>query len=364
VGAARIAGMSNEKETSAAAANGGQSSPQSGGSANVKKSHRIRATGASGKQEDKDLEAMFAKFGKVLKIEPHNYQDGILVVSMETVDVANKAVAEVNGAEFQGSKLTLNNDSANQRRENGNNAPSQRRSGPPVQAPQLNNPMQVRDFYPVRILVNSDLIGAIIGKGGETIKEITNRSKARIDVKREVVTKNIPPRKVQNSQIVFISGTPEACSAACKEILTICVNEAKEKTKEDAELNILAEDRFCGRIIGKDGKNLNTIREKTKTSIQLSNSPTITSFDSMGKSFSMDRIITVRGSLDGMCQAEAFIAEKLRQCHQLEMPPPPQYPNYPPIGAGGYGNFAPGWPYVSFPAMDPRRKYKTVKAMS
>lgn len=376
--------MSNEKETSAgvAAANGGgQSSPQSGGSAQagVKKSHRIRVTGAAGKHKDKDLEALFAEFGKVVKIEPHNYQEGVLVVSMENIDSANKAVAEVNGTEFQGEKLALNNDSANQRRSNApaasNNA---RRSAPPVhqqqhqyqqQQQQLSlSSMLVRDNYPLRMLVHTELVGAIIGKGGETIKEITNRSKARIDVKREVVAKNVPPpRKVQHNQIVFISGPPEACSAACKEILTICAAEAKEKIKEEIELNILAEDRFCGRIIGKDGKNLNTIREKTKTSIQLSYSPTITTFETMGNSFSMDRIVSVRGSIEGMCQAEAIIAEKLRQCHQLEVPQfAPQYPNYPPIGAGGYGNYGPGWPYVSFPAMDPRRKFKrmTVKATS
>ena len=37
---------------------------------------------------------------------------------------------------------------------------------------------------PLRILVPSDMIGAIIGRSGNTIRQITNDSKARIDVHR------------------------------------------------------------------------------------------------------------------------------------------------------------------------------------
>ncbi|PAA46288.1 hypothetical protein BOX15_Mlig033049g4 [Macrostomum lignano] len=290
-------------------------------SGGIKKSQRVRVMGASGKHNDKDLAEMFGKYGDVAKIEPHNYQEGVLVVSMDCVDSANRAVAELNNVEFQGQKLILNNDSANQRRLN-----QQRRSAPPATS------LPLRENYPLRILINSDLVGAIIGKGGETIKEITNKTKARVDVKREVVQKNAQPKKSsprspekgdateatalsERLQIVFVYGSPESCSDACREIMSICIGEAKEKGKEEPDLGILAEDRFCGRIIGKDGKNLNTIREKSKTSIQLSNSPTITTYDSSSPTFSLDRIITVKGSLEGMCQAEKFLSEKLRQCH-------------------------------------------------
>ena len=37
---------------------------------------------------------------------------------------------------------------------------------------------------PLRILVPSDMIGAIIGRSGNAIRQITNDSKARIDVHR------------------------------------------------------------------------------------------------------------------------------------------------------------------------------------
>uniref|UniRef100_A0A1I8J806 RRM domain-containing protein n=1 Tax=Macrostomum lignano TaxID=282301 RepID=A0A1I8J806_9PLAT len=307
-------------------------------SGGIKKSQRVRVMGASGKHNDKDLAEMFGKYGDVAKIEPHNYQEGVLVVSMDCVDSANRAVAELNNVEFQGQKLILNNDSANQRRLN-----QQRRSAPPATS------LPLRENYPLRILINSDLVGAIIGKGGETIKEITNKTKARVDVKREVVQKNAQPKKSsprspekgdateatalsERLQIVFVYGSPESCSDACREIMSICIGEAKEKGKEEPDLGILAEDRFCGRIIGKDGKNLNTIREKSKTSIQLSNSPTITTYDSSSPTFSLDRIITVKGSLEGMCQAEKFLSEKLRQCHTIDM----QQYSYAPSVSQGY----------------------------
>jgi KH domain len=38
--------------------------------------------------------------------------------------------------------------------------------------------------FPLRILVSSDMVGAIIGRGGATIRNITQESRARVDVHR------------------------------------------------------------------------------------------------------------------------------------------------------------------------------------
>ena len=46
-----------------------------------------------------------------------------------------------------------------------------------------NRPARGVDF-PLRILVSSDMVGAIIGRGGATIRNITQESRARVDVHR------------------------------------------------------------------------------------------------------------------------------------------------------------------------------------
>ena len=38
--------------------------------------------------------------------------------------------------------------------------------------------------FPLRLLVASDMVGAIIGRGGATIRAITQQSRARVDVHR------------------------------------------------------------------------------------------------------------------------------------------------------------------------------------
>ena len=38
--------------------------------------------------------------------------------------------------------------------------------------------------FPLRVLVSSDMVGAIIGRGGSTIRNITQQSRARVDVHR------------------------------------------------------------------------------------------------------------------------------------------------------------------------------------
>ena len=41
--------------------------------------------------------------------------------------------------------------------------------------------------FPLRILVSSDMVGAIIGRGGATIRTITQETRARVDVHRLVI---------------------------------------------------------------------------------------------------------------------------------------------------------------------------------
>ncbi|KAG7221984.1 hypothetical protein INR49_028267 [Caranx melampygus] len=74
---------------------------------------------------------------------------------------------------------------------------------------------------------------------------------------------------------ISIHSTPEGCSAACRMILDIMHQEAKDtKTADEVPLKILAHNNFVGRLIGKEGRNLKKVEQDTDTKITIS--PTIT----------------------------------------------------------------------------------------
>ena len=87
-------------------------------------------------------------------------------------------------------------------------------------------------------------------------------------------------------------------------------DEGEKLNKPELSLKILAHNNFVGRIIGKNGRVINDIKEKTNTRISVS------SIYDMN-SFSLDRTITVSGIIDDMSTAHTRIYEILRQsCEQ------------------------------------------------
>ena len=72
-------------------------------------------------------------------------------------------------------------------------------------------------------------------------------------------------------QVISIYGTPENCTNACKKIMDIRVKEARENNRGgEIVLKLLADDRFCGRIIGKGGANIRKIKEETNGRVVVS----------------------------------------------------------------------------------------------
>ena len=138
--------------------------------------------------------------------------------------------------------------------------------------------------FPLRVLVQSEMVGAIIGRSGQTIKQITQQSRyvikkylissfealikshlwflgidilyyfyrARVDVHRKENVGSI-------EKAITIYGQPENCTAACLQIMKVMQEEAKTTGKpEDMTLKVLAHNNLVGRIIGKQvGKNRN-----------------------------------------------------------------------------------------------------------
>lgn len=183
------------------------------------------------------------------------------------------------------------------------------------------------DDFPLRILVQSNMVGAIIGRSGSTIKQITQESKARIDVHREESSE-------QQEKVITINGNSESCSLACSKILEIILNElnqmantqndisnnsdSQQSAKQDEDysktvmqLKILAHNNLIGRLIGRNGATIKRIMEYTSTKINISANG-ITDCTN-------ERTITVSGNLSQLRAAEQIISAKLRAAFQSDM---------------------------------------------
>jgi insulin-like growth factor 2 mRNA-binding protein 1 len=249
------------------------------------------------------IDQILAGCGTVKKTNILNSETGPLVnVIFDTAEDAQKAVEILNEREYDGSNLkveVMTNTVTNGR----NNRPLAggiRQKGP------FQPGMARGAGIPVRLLVPSEYVGAIIGRKGQTIRTITTKCKARVDVHGK-----------ENSglveKVISIYGQPENCTNACKEILLVMQQEATINNRGEIILKMLTDDRYCGRIIGKEGKMIKKIRDDTGTKINVSNSA-----QEMAALYP-DRVIAIRGSVDGMAQAEAAVSAKLAECITQEM---------------------------------------------
>jgi len=161
--------------------------------------------------------------------------------------------------------------------------------------------------FPLRVLVSSDMVGAIIGRGGATIRNITQQSRARVDVHRKL------EHSASLEKAITVYGQPENCTAACKRILEVMEEEARNVGKPpEIALKILAHNNLIGRIIGKQGGTIKKIMEDTDTKITVSSISDISCFNP-------ERVITIKGSIPNISQAEAEVSSKLRAAYETDL---------------------------------------------
>ncbi|XP_060754930.1 insulin-like growth factor 2 mRNA-binding protein 2 isoform X1 [Neoarius graeffei] len=159
---------------------------------------------------------------------------------------------------------------------------------------------------PLRLLVPTQFVGAIIGKEGLTIKNITKQSQSKVDIHRK-------ENAGAAEKPITIHSSPEGCSHACRMILEVMEKEATDtKTAEEVPLKILAHNSLVGRLIGKEGRNLKKIEQDTGTKITISPLQDLTIYNP-------ERTITVRGGVDECCNAEVEIMKKLREAYENDV---------------------------------------------
>ena len=276
-----------------------------------------------------ELDKLLAEYGSVDNCEQVSTESDTATVKVtySTRSEAQAAIRDLNGKSVEGSilKVTLLPDPTDAMRPprgsrfgagGGYNSQYNQQHMRPKSVPEL----------PTRMLVPSVYVGAIIGKGGESIRTITQKTHARIDVHR----KDNPGA---TEKAITVNGTAEACNGAVAAILEIVREEDRNArmqagtwNDDDVPLKILAHNSLIGRLIGKDGRHLKSVQEKVDTKIAISNSMADV------HQYNSERTIAIYGESEKCVEAEALLMEKLRSCYENDMisayQQPPQYPGF------------------------------------
>uniref|UniRef100_A0A2K5IC84 K Homology domain-containing protein n=1 Tax=Colobus angolensis palliatus TaxID=336983 RepID=A0A2K5IC84_COLAP len=163
---------------------------------------------------------------------------------------------------------------------------------PPQRAQSPEDDSQARQIdFPLRILVPTQFVGAIIGKEGLTFMV----------------------KQTQSQKPVTIHATPGGTSEACRMIPEIMQKEADEtKLAEEIPLKILAPNSLVGRLTGKEGKNLKKIEHETGTKIAISSLQDLSIYN-------LERTTTVKGTIEACASAEIEIMKQLREAFENDM---------------------------------------------
>ncbi|KFQ95202.1 Insulin-like growth factor 2 mRNA-binding protein 2, partial [Nipponia nippon] len=256
------------------------------------------------------LDGLLAQYGTVENVEQVNtdIETAVVNVTYATKEEAKVAIEKLSGHQFENYSFKISyipdeevsSPPPPQRSRRGGHSSRERGSSPGGSS----QPKQL-DF-PLRMLVPTQFVGAIIGKEGLTIKNLTKQTQSKVDIHRK-------ENAGAAEKPITIHATPEGCSEACRMILDIMQKEADEtKSAEEIPLKILAHNSLVGRLIGKEGRNLKKIEQDTGTKITISPLQDLTIYNP-------ERTITVKGSMEACSSAEVEIMKKLREAYENDV---------------------------------------------
>ncbi|XP_048170155.1 insulin-like growth factor 2 mRNA-binding protein 2 isoform X2 [Corvus hawaiiensis] len=256
------------------------------------------------------LDGLLAQYGTVENVEQVNTdtETAVVNVTYATKEEAKVAIEKLNDHQFENYSFKISyipdeevsSPPPPQRSRRGGHSSRERGSSPGGSS----QPKQL-DF-PLRMLVPTQFVGAIIGKEGLTIKNLTKQTQSKVDIHRK-------ENAGAAEKPITIHATPEGCSEACRMILDIMQKEADEtKSAEEIPLKILAHNSLVGRLIGKEGRNLKKIEQDTGTKITISPLQDLTIYNP-------ERTITVKGSMEACSNAEVEIMKKLREAYENDV---------------------------------------------
>ncbi|KAM6913568.1 insulin-like growth factor 2 mRNA-binding protein 1 isoform 1-T1 [Lycodopsis pacificus] len=262
------------------------------------------------------LDGLLAQCGTVENCEQVNTESETAVVNVTYAsrEHARQAIQKLNLYQFENNALRVcyipdeNSEQEGSQRgpDNGRRGYGPR-GGPRGGSPNSGMPPKPPHAdIPLRLLVPTQYVGAIIGKEGATIRNITKQTQSKIDVHRK-------ENAGAAEKPISIHSTPEGCSSACRMIMDIMQQEAKDtKTADEVPLKILAHNNFVGRLIGKEGRNLKKVEQDTDTKITISPLQDLTLYNP-------ERTITVKGSIEACANAEGEVMKKVREAYENDI---------------------------------------------
>ncbi|XP_056285686.1 insulin-like growth factor 2 mRNA-binding protein 2a isoform X2 [Pseudoliparis swirei] len=290
------------------------------------------------------LDGLLAQYGTVENVEQVNTdtETAVVNVTYSTKEEAKEAIEKLTGHQFDDYSFQVSYivdmdaappDQAPRTRRGGRSSREQGNSQPGPSG-DFGGPRTRQHDFPLRMLVPTQFVGAIIGKEGLTIKNVTKQTQSKVDIHRK-------ENAGAAEKPITIHSTPDGCSSACRMILDIMQKEASEtKTTEDIPLKILAHNSLVGRLIGKEGRNLKKIEEETGTKIAISSLQDLTIYNP-------ERTIMVKGSLEASCKAEMEIMKKLREAYENDIAAINQQANLiPGLNLNALGIFSSGLPVL------------------
>uniref|UniRef100_A0A803YBG3 RRM domain-containing protein n=2 Tax=Meleagris gallopavo TaxID=9103 RepID=A0A803YBG3_MELGA len=255
------------------------------------------------------LDGLLAQYGTVENVEQVNTdtETAVVNVTYATKEEAKVAIEKLSGHQLESYSFKVSyipdeevsSPPPPQRSRRGGHASREQGSSPGGSQPKQLD-------FPLRMLVPTQFVGAIIGKEGLTIKNLTKQTQSKVDIHRK-------ENAGAAEKPITIHATPEGCSEACRMILDIMQKEADEtKSAEEIPLKILAHNSLVGRLIGKEGRNLKKIEQDTGTKITISPLQDLTIYNP-------ERTITVKGSTEACSNAEVEIMKKLREAYENDI---------------------------------------------
>ncbi|KAK2580728.1 hypothetical protein KPH14_011356 [Odynerus spinipes] len=141
--------------------------------------------------------------------------------------------------------------------------------------------------------VPRQFVPVVIGRGGATIKDVENKSSARIRFKEDNI--ECPDR------ICLIQGTLESVNLAEAMITTIIANQPIIETYE-----MYVPQQACGRIIGRGGETIHQIQSLSSAKIIVENGFSTNHQDS-------ERRIIIKGTAEQIATALSQIEDKVKE---------------------------------------------------
>jgi far upstream element-binding protein len=210
-----------------------------------------------------------------------------------------------------------------------------------------------------RAELHKDLVGRVIGKGGEMIRDLQARSGCRVDVDQNVA--------LDAPRIITYRGTRESVDFAKQLVATLCSQDGR-----DAELplgmatrkELIVPASSIGKVIGRGGEMIRDLQTRSKSKIQVDHSGSSVvdpntrlvvvtgTEDAVVKAEEMIMFLVANPTMDASTAIDMLVEDKARGGVWGSGPP---YPNLPNQGRGmqgqtGYGYGAgPGGGYPGQP---------------